>query len=242
MSRGLGRSVLFVSFAALLAAHPGAAGPATTAPDVLQRFLDDPTPTQFRALRRLEAHNDKFEKSAWMDVWTEGDASGFRYAIVSEEGSDYIRSKVFRTTLETERKMWSAGSDQAALTLANYVFEERGAQADGLTLLTMTPKRKDVMLVDGSLYLNPHDGELVRVEGRLAKSPSFWTRRVEIVRWYRRIAGFRVPTSLESVANVRVAGVSTFRMSYEYESINGQRVGNPQPRTLARAETVPPQP
>ncbi len=242
MSRGLGRSVLFVSFAALLAAHPGAAGPATTAPAVLQRFLDDPTPTQFRALRRLEAHNDKFEKSAWMDVWTEGDASGFRYAIVSEEGSDYIRSKVFRTTLETERKMWAGGSDQAALTPANYVFEERGAQADGLTLLTMTPKRKDVMLVDGSLYLNPHDGELVRVEGRLAKSPSFWTRRVEIVRWYRRIAGFRVPTSLESVANVRVAGVSTFRMSYEYESINGQRVGNPQPRILARAETVPPQP
>jgi len=228
MSRGLGRSVLFASFAALLAAHPGAAGSANTAPAVLQRFLDDPTPTQFRALRRLEAHNDKFEKSAWMDVWTDGDASGFRYTIVAEEGSDYIRSKVFRATLETERK--------------NYVFEERGAQADGLTLLTLTPKRKDVMLVDGSLYLNPHDGELVRVEGRLAKSPSFWTRHVEIVRWYRRIAGFRVPTSLESVANVRVAGVSTFRMSYEYESINGQRVGNPQPRTLARAETAQPQP
>jgi len=243
MSRGLGRSVLFVSFAALLAAHPGAAGPANGGPAVLQRFLDDPTPTQFRALRRLEAHNDKFEKSAWMDVWTDGDASGFRYAIVAEEGSDYIRSKVFRATLETERKMWAAGaSDQAALTPANYVFEERGAQADGLTLLTMTPKRKDVMLVDGSIYLNPLDGELVRVEGRLAKSPSFWTRHVEIVRWYRRIAGFRVPTSLESIANVRVAGVSTFRMSYEYESINGQRVGNPQPRTLARAEPIQPQP
>jgi hypothetical protein len=243
MSRGFGRSVLFVTFAALLAAHPGAAGSANTAPAVLQRFLDDPTPTQFRALRRLEAHNDKFEKSAWMDVWTDGDASGFRYTIVAEEGSDYIRSKVFRATLELERKMWAdGGSDQAALTPANYVFEERGAQADGLTLLTMTPKRKDVMLVDGSIYLNPHDGELVRVEGRLAKSPSFWTRHVEIVRWYRRIAGFRVPTSLESVANVRVAGVSTFRMSYEYESINGQRVGSPQPRTIARAEAAQPRP
>ena len=51
-----------------------------------------------------------------------------------------------------------------------------------------------------------------------------------------------MPTALESVANVRVAGVSTFRMSYEYESINGQRVGNPQPRMLARAATAPPQP
>ena len=244
MSPGLGRSVAAASFAALLVAHLGAAGPANNAP-VLERFLslDDPAPTQYRALRHLEARNDKFEKSAWMDVWTEGDESGFRYTIVSEEGSDYIRSKVFRTTLETERKVWAAGgAGQAALTPANYVFEERGAQPDGLTLLTMTPRRKDVMLVDGSIYLNPDDGELVRMEGRLAKSPSFWTRRVEIVRWYRRIAGFRVPTVLESTANVRVAGISTFKMSYEYESINGQRVGNPQPRTLARNDTAPRQP
>jgi hypothetical protein len=244
MSPGLGRSVAIAAFAALLAAHPGAAGPTDNAP-VLERFLslDDPTPTQYRALRHLEARNDKFEKSAWMDVWTEGDESGFRYTIVSEEGSDYIRSKVFRTTLETERKVWAAGgAGHAALTPANYVFKERGAQPDGLTVLTMTPRRKDVMLVDGSIYLNPGDGELVRMEGRLAKSPSFWTRRVEIVRWYRRIAGFRVPTALESTANVRVAGVSTFKMSYEYESINGQRVGSPQPRTLARNDTAPRQP
>jgi hypothetical protein len=242
MSRGLGRSLVVAGFAAMLAAHPGAAGaPANTAPAVLQRFLslDDPTPTQYRALRHLEARNEKFEKSAWMDVWTEGDASGFRYVIVSEDGSEYIRSKVFRATLDIERRMWAAGaSDQAALTPANYVFEERGAQADGLTLLAMTPRRKDVLLVDGSIYLNPDDGELVKIEGRLSKAPSFWTRRVEIVRWYRRIAGFRMPTSLESTANVRLAGESTFRMSYEYESINGHRVGNPQPRALARNDTA----
>src|SRR6185295_16867336 len=172
--------------------------------------------------------------------WTEGDASGFRYVIVSEDGSDYIRSKVFRATLETERKMWAAGTpDQSLLTPANYEFEERGAEPDGLHSLAVTPRRKDVLLVDGTIFLNPDDGELVRMEGRLSKSPSFWTRRVAIIRWYRRIVGFRMPTALESVANVRIAGVSTFRMSYEYESINGQRVGNPQPRMLARAATAP---
>jgi hypothetical protein len=90
-------------------------------------------------------------------------------------------------------------------------------------------------MVDGAIHLNPDDGELVRMEGRLTKTPSIWTRRVEIVRWYQRIAGFRMPTALESVANVRIAGVSTFRMTYEYESVNGQHVGQPQPRTLARA-------
>ena len=238
MTRGLSRSLLAISVAALLVAHAGAAGPTNASPAILQRFLalDDPTPTQFRALRHLEARNEKFEKNAWMDVWTEADAAGFRYRIVTEDGSDYIRSKVFRASLETEREMWAAGApDEAAVTPANYVFEDRGAQPDGLTSLSMKPRRKDVLLVDGSIYLNPDDGELVRIEGQLSKSPSFWTRRVEIVRWYQRIAGFRMPTALESVANVRIAGVSTFRMTYEYESINGRHVGNPQPRTLARA-------
>jgi hypothetical protein len=245
MSRGLSRSLLVASIAALLVAHAGASGPSNAAPTILKRFLalDDPTPSQYRALRHLEARNEKFEKNAWMDVWTEGDGSGFRYVVVSEDGSEYIRSRVFRATLETERKMWAAGTpDQASLTPANYVFEDRGAQPDGLTSLTMTPRRKDVLLVDGSIFLNPDDGELVRMEGRLSKSPSFWTRRVEIVRWYRRILGFRMPTALESVANVRIAGISTFRMSYEYESINGQRVGNPQPRVLARASIAPQHP
>jgi hypothetical protein len=238
MTRGLSHGLLAASVAALLVSHMSASGPANDSPAILQRFLalDDPTPTQFKALRRLEARNEKFEKSAWMDVWTEADASGFRYHVVCEDGSDYIRSKVFRASLDTEREMWAAGSPyEGALTPANYVFEDRGAQPDGLASLAMKPRRKGVLLVDGSIFLNPDDGELVRMEGRLSKTPSFWTRRVEIIRWYQRIAGFRMPTALESVANVRIAGISTFRMTYEYESINGQRVGNPQPRTVARA-------
>jgi len=237
MTRGLSRSLLAASVAALLVSHAGAWGLATESPAILQRFLalDDPTPTQFKALRHLEARNEKFEKSAWMDVWTEGDASGFHYHVVCEDGSDYIRANVFRASLDTEREMWAAGSpDEGALTPDNYVFEDRGAQPDGMTSLAVKPRRKGVLLVDGAIFLNPDDGELVRMEGHLSKTPSFWTRRVEIVRWYQRIAGFRMPTALESVANVRVAGISTFRMTYEYESINGQRVGNPQPRSVAR--------
>jgi hypothetical protein len=233
-----GRLLILPIVVALCAAATRAAEPVKTSPVILQRFLalDDPTPSQYRALRHLEARNDKFEKSAWMDVWTEGDASGFRYDVVAEDGSDYIRSKVLRATLDLERRMWATGEpDKAAVSPANYEFEESGANADGLTSLTVKPRRKDMLLVDGSIYLNADDGELVRMEGRLSKPPSFWTKRVEIVRRYQRIAGFRMPTVLESVANVRVAGPSTFRMSYEYETINGQRVGNPQPRALARA-------
>src|SRR5438477_12584813 len=186
MVRGLSRSLLALSFVALLLAHAHAARPTTDDPSpapVLQRFLalDDPSPTQCRALRHLEARNDKFDMRAWMDVWTEIDASGFRYRIVAEEGSDSIRSRVFRETLETERRLWaSAPADAGSVTPANYIFDDRGARADGLAALTIKPRRRDMLLVDGAIFLRPEDGELLKMEGDLAKPPSFCTRRVRI--------------------------------------------------------------
>jgi hypothetical protein len=138
---------------------------------------------------------------------------------------------VFRASLETERKMWADGSPaRAALTLANYEFEDAGVQPDGLTSLTLKPRRKGELLIDGSIFVNPDDGDLVRLEGRLVKAPSFWTRRVEIVRWYKRFAGVRMPVALESVAHILIAGKSTFRVTYDYETVNGQRFGSPGPR------------
>jgi hypothetical protein len=207
-------------------------------PQVLQRFFatDDAGPTQYRALRRFEARNGHLDNTAWMDVWTEADASGFRYEIVGSGGLGYVRDRVFMPALETERTMWGAGK-RGAITPDNYVFEDRGAEPTGLAWIAVKPRRKDVLLVNGSIFLRPEDGDLVRIEGLLSKTPSFWTRRVEIVRRYERVAGVRVPVRLESVASVLIAGKSTFTMTYEYESVNDQRVGTP---TLRQAAAVIP--
>ena len=75
----------------------------------------------------------------------------------------------------------------------------------------------------------------MRVEGRLSKTPSFWTRRVEVVRHYQRIQGVRVPMLIESVASVLIAGRSTFKMMYQYASVNDSHVGDPQPRAPRKA-------
>lgn len=233
----LSACLIAVSTVATIAAQPAAMR--TDEPDVprspiLQRFLalPDPRPTQVRTLRHLEARNDHFEKRAWMDVWTDLDQSGFRYQIVDEGGSEYIRKHVLRAALDSEMEMRaSGGTERAAFTTDNYTFEDGAVQPDGLLSFLVKPRRKDLLFVEGSLFVSPDDGELVRLEGKLSKSPSFWTRRVDIVRWYRRVAGFRMPVSVESVANVRIAGRSTFRMDYEYETVNEQRVGSPQPRT-----------
>ena len=216
-------------FAALLVVSAGQ----TTASSPLQRFLargEEPT-VEYRALRRLEAHNAKFNQSAWMTAWTEYDhANGFRFTIVDEGGSGYIRSKVLRAALEGEQKIWANHEPQnASFTNDNYTFDAGAPGPDGLAGVMVKPRRKDVLLVEGSIFVQPSDGDLARIEGKLSKTPSFWTRRVDVVRRYERLAGVRVPTSIESVAHVLIAGRSTFKMTYEYETINGQHVGTPQP-------------
>ena len=51
-----------------------------------------------------------------------------------------------------------------------------------------------------------------------------YVRRVDVVRCYARMAGVLVPISFESVASVLIAGHSTFKMTFDYEIINGQRM------------------
>jgi hypothetical protein len=200
----------------------------------LERFLrrPDDNPTEYRALRRMEAHNEHFDAKAWMDVWTEADKSGaFRYEVASEGGSGYIRRKVLLAALESEQKLRREGNARRSqLDHTNYQFKDNGTVDGGLASLAITPKRKDVLLVDGWAFVKEDDGDLVRVEGRLSKNPSFWTRRVEIVRRYGRVGDAHVPLEIESIAQVLVAGRSTFHMTYEYEMVNGKRVGDPKPR------------
>ncbi|MBI3401192.1 MAG: hypothetical protein HY048_07200 [Acidobacteria bacterium] len=221
------------SMAALHAKTPKVQGHADVTAAALQRFLSrtDEPQVPYRALRHLEAQNPKFKQKAWMDVWTEFDrANGLRYRIVAEGGSQYIRTKVFLAALDGEQKMWMNREPQkASFNHDNYEFEKGTATADGLTSVSVKPRRKDVLLVEGTIFVQPEDGDLARIEGKLSKAPSIWTRRVDIVRRYERIAGERMPISIESVAHVLIAGRSTFKMTYEYEIVNGQHVGSPQP-------------
>ena len=91
----------------LLASVPLVAGPAPPPerlppPAIIQRFLDreDTRVVSFRAIRHLEAHNDRYKKHGWMDVVTTLDPErGFSFEVAAEGGSSYVRDKVLRQTL-----------------------------------------------------------------------------------------------------------------------------------------------
>ena len=184
----------------------------------------DDTQHPYRATRRLEAESG--ERTGWLEAVTEyAPETGFRYDVTAEGGSGYIRSKVLRGVLEGEREAIARGeTGRSSLGRANYTFQAAGVDQAGLANVLLSPRRQEGILVVGKMFLQPEDGRLVRVQGRLAKSPSFWIKNVEIVLSYDRIAGTVVPVALESNAQVRFVGLATLRMTYVYSQIDGQPV------------------
>jgi hypothetical protein len=195
--------------------------------------------TRYRAFRRMHATSERFNQEGWLDAWTELDGRHFRYQIVSERGSEYVRNKVLKGILKKEQQIIAEGDPQrAALTEQNYEFGHSAEGADGLRYVLIKPRRKEVTLVDGRMVLSPDGNELLRLEGRLAKNPSFWTSLVNVIRTFARVDGVRVPVSTESIAKVKFAGQSRLEVSYQYESINGRPVSIAARRVLASAAST----
>lgn len=194
--------------------------------------------TQYRALRRMHAATEKGKHEAWLEAWTELKDGRFSYEIVSERGSETVRGKVLRSMLKREEELVNSGNtERGDITAANYEFTEAGRDEDGARVVQIKPKRSDVLLVDGRAVLDD-GGDLLRVEGRLAKNPSFWTSLVNIVRRYARIGGVRVPIATETTAKVKMVGTSRLQVFYDYESVNGQPVRISERRSVALVHTA----
>jgi len=193
---------------------------------LVDRFLTtiEPPVNSAVARRRLSAATRGGSMAGWIDACTYLDGSEMRYRILGEGGSGAVRKRALMAALDGEMKARREGDPaRGALASANYEFVPEPPDG-GQTRVRLKPRRKDGMLVDGAMVLASDSAELLSVEGRLVKTPSFWTRKVDVVRRYGRVQGVRVPVSMESTAQVLILGTSTFSMSYDYASINGTPV------------------
>jgi hypothetical protein len=209
----------------------GAAAEASRAEaGAVERFINDieKDPIPYQAVRRLEASSSKLNESAWMEAFTEYTRDGgFTYRVLSQGGSERILNRALKGVLESEREntpQWR----KAALTRENYDMMFDSRTPEGLIKVQLNPRRRDARLVDGAAWLSSQSGALVRLEGRLSKSPSFWVRWVSITTKYVPVQGMMMPVAVESTADVKIAGLSTFSMIYRYVGVAGQSISSPQ--------------
>ncbi len=197
-------------------------------------------PTQVAvAVRRLDAGSRKLNTEGWLHARTWSHPSrGLSYKVLQSGGSSRVLDKVLKPVLDAEVEHSSEPvARQTALTSDNYVF--RVERQPSRVLVHLSARRQDPLLINGVATVSPK-GVLQRIEGRLADRPSFWVKSVTIVREFDQVRGVTLPRSVESVADVRLAGLSRFLMTYHYESVNGVALRGALASAVARPFSLEP--
>jgi len=146
--------------------------------------------------------------------------SGKSYKILSQSGSNFIRSVVFNTLLDNEKQInLPANRPRAWITSANYemTLKPGTVQLDGRDcfVLTLRPRRKETYLVNGSLWVDAKDGSIVQIQGTSAKSPSLWTGPTQMLRQYANVDGFSQATYARAVSNSTLLGQTIVAIDYQ---------------------------
>jgi hypothetical protein len=186
-------------------------------------YKPEPPLRSYVAIRRLDSANERHHKAAYLIVRTCLQDAAFTWDVLEEGGSELIRKRVLRETLEKEAQVHREGlSRRGGLTDENYTFSPP-SPVEGGVRVGIEPRKREDMLIKGDMLLS-REGMLLRVEGELVKRPSFWTKSVHLVRQYGRVEGTHVPLRLDIVAQVRLVGTSRLSMTYRYLEINGRAV------------------
>lgn len=133
------------------------------------------------------------------------------FEIEKVQGSDR-GEKVVRHVLESESRMASQNAP-GAISAGNYDFKLLGEEAiegQSCYILQLMPKRDEKTLIRGKVWVDKNSYLVHRVQGEMAKSPSWWLKRVDMTVDFSNAAGMWLQTGTRAVADVRLLGRHTF--------------------------------
>jgi hypothetical protein len=155
---------------------------------------------------------------------------------LSFTGDAFVKSNVIARLLQSEVDYVNKGNpQQEALTVENYKFSYKGDQdLDGrmVHVFQVKPRHKRPGLFKGHIYLDASTGSLVRSEGAVVKSPSFFIRNIEFVQDYADVNHFTLPVHLHSTARARFVGravVDVFHRQYQPQALDASLALNQGP-------------
>jgi hypothetical protein len=161
---------------------------------------------------RLFGANDS---SADSDVVVELDfrpPASENYRIQKSSGNNRGQ-QVVRRVLENEIEATSNGSQtRTAISRDNYDFNYIGAASlDGQPcyLLGLKPRRKEKDLISGKVWVDKHSFSVRQIEGELARTPSWWLRKVRVKLSFADLDGTWLQSGVIAVADVRMIGQYT---------------------------------
>jgi hypothetical protein len=170
--------------------------------------------------RRYVLRNKRWDKDAVMHVRMKSNAgSGKSYEIVSMANAEGLQKKVFLKLLEgeIEASRKPDRDNETAITAENYEFILAGDErVDGreCAIVQLKPKKNSKYLLDGRAWIDRTENAIVRVEGRTARSVSFWIGRPEVRQQFRKVNEVWVSATNYSVSNVKFLGRTELSIEY----------------------------
>ena len=186
--------------------------------------------TRDYALFGKEKHTTKSEVTAEL---TFSPPNSKKYKILRRTGGA-LGERLVRRMLDGETTIVKEyGSTD--ISADNYGFrfagEERVNGRD-CYVLEIRPKRKDKTLIEGTIWVDSGTYLLHRLEGKPAKSPSWWLRDARITFLYSDVEGMWLQTGSEFTTHVRIFGRHTMisrDVQYETAERPAVFVGTKQP-------------
>jgi hypothetical protein len=181
--------------------------------------------TAYSVDREYEIENKRWNKKAKLTatmVFVAPDEKLFE--TTSFSGSGFLRKAVLNRLMETERQnARGAFRINSAISADNYSFEfieEEVCEGRLTYVLHATPKIKNDVLFDGLVWIDGQDFAVTRIEGRPAKSPSFWIKSVNFQHEYAKFGSLWFPVINTSITSVRFFGATVAKITYRNYVIN----------------------
>jgi hypothetical protein len=165
----------------------------------------------YSAVTRISAELPQSKQRAIFEVERHYAApKTLQFVPVQFSGDDFVKHNVINRVLQQE--VDSTGKQagaQTAINERNYKFTYKGeTEIEGRTVhvFQVKPVANLAGLFKGHVYLDVLSGAIVRAEGKLVKSPSFFIKKIDFVTDYADLNGFSLPVHVHSVADTRLIG------------------------------------
>ena len=133
-----------------------------------------------------------------------------QFTPVRFNGDGFVKSNVITRLLQSEvDHLKQDDTEQTAISKENYKFSYKGStKIDGRSVhvFQLKPRSKRPGLFKGKIFLDAYSGSLVRAEGGVVKSPSFFVKKIEFVQDYVDVGNFTFPAHMHSEARARIIG------------------------------------
>ena len=145
---------------------------------------------------------------------------GKTYTILSQSGSTILLRIGLRPLLDNEQIINQPGNvEKSWFTSANYVMTLKAGgvqKMDGRDCfaLDIKPKGQAPNLIIGTIWVDAHDGTLVKIDGVASKNPSAWSGTTHMTRQYSNINGYSMAIHARAESDSALLGRTVVTIDY----------------------------